>query len=89
MNYTQKLTLSMVIPTVMVAGAGSAVVVGAMWLKNQALKSDIATLGGYLEIGGTLTAVLTAIVLAGRVATILIAAYACSTGVEASFGILF
>jgi hypothetical protein len=87
MNYTQKLTLSMVIPTVMVAGAGSAVVVGAM--KNQALKSDIATLGGYLEIGGTLTAVLTAIVLAGRVATILIAAYACSTGVEASFGILF
>ena len=30
MNYTQKLTLSMVIPTIMVAGAGSAVVVGAL-----------------------------------------------------------
>ena len=64
MNYTQKLTLSMVIPTVMVAGAGSAVVVGAMWLKNQALQSDVATIGGYLEIGGTLTAVLTAICVA-------------------------
>lgn len=61
MNYTQKLTLSMVIPTVMVAGAGSAVVVGAMWLKNQSLHSDAVTLGGYLEIGATLTAILTAI----------------------------
>jgi methyl-accepting chemotaxis protein len=64
MNYTQKLTLSMVIPTIMVAGAGSAVVVGALWLKNLAMKSDVATLSGYLEIGSSLTAVLTAICVA-------------------------
>jgi methyl-accepting chemotaxis protein len=64
MNYTQKLTLSMVIPTVMVAGAGSAVVAGGWWLKNQAVTSDMATLIGYLEVGGTLTAMLTAICVA-------------------------
>lgn len=34
-NYTEKLTLSMVIPTVMVAGAGGSVVFGAVWLQNQ------------------------------------------------------
>jgi methyl-accepting chemotaxis protein len=61
MNYTQKLTLSMVIPTVMVAGAGSAVVAGSLWLKSQVMKSDLATVSGYLEIGSSLTAVLTAI----------------------------
>ena len=64
MNYAQKLTLSLVIPTIMVAGAGGAVVVGAWWLDSQAATSDMATLRGYLEIGRTLTALLTAICVA-------------------------
>ncbi len=37
MNYTQKLVLSMLVPTAMVAGAGSAVVLGAWWLYGRAL----------------------------------------------------
>jgi len=55
MNYTQKLTLSMVIPTVMVAGAGGAVVVGAVWLQQQTKEANAATMTSYLQIGGTLT----------------------------------
>ena len=64
MNYAQKLTLSLVIPTIMVAGAGGAVVAGAWWLDSQAANSDMATLRGYLEIGRTLTALLTVICVA-------------------------
>lgn len=64
MNYTQKLTLSMVIPTAMVAGAGGAVVVGAVWLQQQAKEANATTMTSYLQIGGTLTAILTAICLA-------------------------
>ena len=61
MNYTQKLTLSMLVPTVMVAGAGSAVVLGAWWLQGQAKEVPAETLVSYLSIGGQLTALLTAI----------------------------
>ena len=64
MNYTQKLTLSMVIPTVMVAGAGSAVVAGALWLQGQAAHVNGETMTRYLQIGWTMTAVLTAICVA-------------------------
>jgi len=64
MNYTQKLTLSMVIPTVMVAGAGSAVVAGAIWLQSVAAASDAGAITDYLSIGASLTAVLTSICVA-------------------------
>jgi methyl-accepting chemotaxis protein len=64
MNYTQKLTLSMVIPTVMVAGAGSTVVIGAVWLQGQVMTVSSTTMAGYLQVGGMLTAVLTAICVA-------------------------
>jgi methyl-accepting chemotaxis protein len=64
MNYTQKLTLSMVIPTVMVAGAGSAVVAGAIWLQGVAAASDAGSISEYLSIGASLTAVLTSICVA-------------------------
>jgi methyl-accepting chemotaxis protein len=64
MNYTQKLTLSMIIPTVMVAGAGASVVFGAMWLQGQAKEATSATITSYLQVGGALTAILTAICVA-------------------------
>ena len=64
MNYAQKLTLSLLIPTIMVAGAGGSVVLGLWWLDHQVVKSDVATLRGYLELGSTLTAALTAICVA-------------------------
>jgi methyl-accepting chemotaxis protein len=64
MNYTQKLTISMIIPTVMVAGAGSAVVFGAVWLQGQAKVASNSTIASYLQVGGTLTAILTAICVA-------------------------
>lgn len=64
MNYTQKLTISMIIPTAMVAGAGSAVVFGAMWLQGQAKVASNSTIANYLHVGGTLTAMLTAICVA-------------------------
>jgi methyl-accepting chemotaxis protein len=64
MNYAQKLTLSLLIPTIMVAGAGGSVVLGLWWLDHQVVKSDVATLRGYLELGITLTAALTAICVA-------------------------
>ena len=63
-NYTEKLTLSMVIPTVMVAGAGGSVVFGAVWLQDQSKAVSAETIAGYLQIGGTLTAILTAICVA-------------------------
>ncbi|MCF8208193.1 MAG: hypothetical protein K9K38_02135 [Rhodoferax sp.] len=64
MNYTQKLTLSMVIPTVMVAGAGSSVVVGAVWLKAQAAQVSAETMADFLQMGGLLTALLTTLCVA-------------------------
>ncbi|MBP6484058.1 MAG: hypothetical protein KA254_05480, partial [Rhodoferax sp.] len=64
MNYTEKLTLSMVIPTVMVAGAGGAVVFGAVWLQDQSKSVSAETMASYLQMGGTLTAILTAICVA-------------------------
>ena len=64
MNYTQKLVLSMLVPTVMVAGAGSAVVGGALWLQGQAQVHTAATITAYLRIGAMGTAVLTALCVA-------------------------
>ncbi len=61
MNYTQKLTLSMLVPTFMVAGAGSTVALGAWWLQRQSRQVDAEVMAGYLVMGGALTAVLTTI----------------------------
>ena len=61
MNYTQKLTLSMLVPTAMVAGAGSAVVLGALWLQGKARVEPSQVIADYLVIGGELTALLTTI----------------------------
>ena len=61
MNYAQKLTLSLVTPTIMVAGAGSAALMGALWLDGQVAKSDAATLHSYLVTISTLITVLTSI----------------------------
>ena len=59
MNYTQKLTLSMVVPTVMVAGAGSTVVLGAWWLMEKARHESAQVMVDYLTLGAELTALLT------------------------------
>jgi methyl-accepting chemotaxis protein len=64
MNYTQKLVLSMLVPTAMVAGAGSAVVVGAWWLQGRAGIESPQEIAGYLMLGGKMTALLTAICVA-------------------------
>lgn len=64
MNYTQKLVLSMLVPTVMVAGAGSAVVVGALWLQGRAQAEASQSIVDYLSVGAWLTALLTAICVA-------------------------
>lgn len=64
MNYTEKLVLSMLVPTAMVAGAGSAVVAGAIWLQSQAKVQTGETIVNYLGIGALGTAVLTAICVA-------------------------
>jgi methyl-accepting chemotaxis protein len=64
MNYTQKLTLSMVVPTAMVAGAGTAVVLGAVWLQSLAARSTPQDMMTYLQLGSTLTGVLTALCVA-------------------------
>lgn len=61
MNHTQKLVLSMVVPTAMVAGAGSAVVLGAWWLQGKARSESSAVIAEYLVLGGELTALLTTI----------------------------
>lgn len=61
MNYTQKLVLSMLVPTVMVAGAGSAVVAGAMWLRRRAQTESSQVIVDYLTVGGWLTTMLTTI----------------------------
>ncbi len=59
MNYTQKLTLSMVVPTVMVAGAGSSVVMGAWWLQGKSRTETPQAIAEYLSVGANLTALLT------------------------------
>ena len=64
MNYTQKLVLSMLVPTAMVAGAGSAVVVGAWWLQGRARIESSQVMAEYLVLGGELTALLTTICVA-------------------------
>lgn len=64
MNYTQKLTLSMLVPTAMVAGAGSTVVLGAWWLQGKARIESPQLIAEYLVLGGELTALLTAICVA-------------------------
>jgi methyl-accepting chemotaxis protein len=64
MNYTQKLVMSMLVPTAMVAGAGSAVAIGAWWLQGRALVEQPEVSAGYLSIGGGLTALLSALCVA-------------------------
>ncbi len=64
MNYTQKLTLSMIVPTVMVGGAGSTVVIGAAWLQQQAQVASGQAMVGYLQIGALLTGLLTLVCVA-------------------------
>ncbi len=61
MNYTQKLVMSMLVPTAMVAGAGSAVVAGAVWLKGQVATQSAGVVTEYLAIGATATALLTSL----------------------------
>lgn len=51
MNYTQKLTLSMLVPTAVVAGAGSTGVLGAWWLQGKALKESPQVIAEYLAWG--------------------------------------
>ena len=63
MNYTQKLTLSMIVPTVMVGGAGGAVVLGAAWLQQQARNVSVETMASHLQVGALLTGLLTVICL--------------------------
>jgi methyl-accepting chemotaxis protein len=63
-NYTQKLVLSMLVPTVMVAGAGSAVALGAWWLQGQAKVEASSRIVEFLVIGGWGSAVLTAMCVA-------------------------
>ncbi len=64
MNYTQKLVLSMLVPTAMVAGAGSAVVVGALWLQGRAQAEATQAIVDYLIVGAWLTGLLTTICVA-------------------------
>jgi len=61
MNYTQKLTFSMLVPTTMVAGAGSAVAIGAWWIQKEAVTSKADTIASYLVIGGWGAGILTII----------------------------
>jgi len=61
MNYTQKLTFSMLVPTVMVAGAGSSVALGAWWIQREAVTAKADTIAGYLTMGGWGAAILTVI----------------------------
>jgi len=64
LNYTQKLVLSMLVPTAMVAGAGSAVVVGALWLQGRAQAEATQAIVDYLIVGAWLTGLLTTICVA-------------------------
>jgi methyl-accepting chemotaxis protein len=64
MNYTQKLVLSMLVPTAMVAGAGSAVALGAWWLYGKALVEPASVVAGHLATGGWFIGLLSAICVA-------------------------
>ncbi len=64
MNYTQKLVLSMLVPTAMVAGAGSAVALGAWWLHGRALIEPASVMADHLAIGGWLIGLLSIICVA-------------------------
>jgi methyl-accepting chemotaxis protein len=60
-NYTQKLTFSMLVPTGMVAGAGSCVALGAWWIQKEAVTAKADTIANYLIVGGWSAAILTVI----------------------------
>jgi len=64
MNYTQKLTFSMLVPTAMVAGAGSAVALGAWWIQREAQTRGSEVIAGYLVLGGWGAGVLTVLCVA-------------------------
>ncbi|MDP3619151.1 MAG: methyl-accepting chemotaxis protein [Ramlibacter sp.] len=64
MNYTQKLTLSMLVPTGMVAGAGGAVGLGAWWLHAQTAQATPAQLATWIATGGWLVVLLTVVCVA-------------------------
>ena len=61
MNYTQKLTFSMLVPTIMVAGAGTSVALGAWWIQREAVTAKADQIAGYLTMGGWGAAILTVI----------------------------
>jgi methyl-accepting chemotaxis protein len=68
MNYTQKLTFSMLVPTAMVAGAGSAVALGAWWIQREAVTAKADTIAAYLVVGGWAAGVLTVVCVAACLA---------------------
>lgn len=61
MNYTQKLTFSMLVPTAMVAGAGTAVALGAWWIQREAVTANAGTIANYLVVGGWAAGILTVV----------------------------
>ena len=60
MDYTRKLVWAMAVPTLMVAGAGGTVLVGAGWLRGQATVAGQQDLAAYLGIGEAAVGMLTA-----------------------------
>jgi methyl-accepting chemotaxis protein len=65
MNYNNKLTLAMVVPTIMVAGAGGSVFAGARWLAVAAPRSTSGELASLLSTGASIVALLTLICVVG------------------------
>jgi len=59
MNYVSKLTLSMTVPTVMVAGAGGTVFFGARWLAGLAAHASATEVAAYLSLGASAIGALT------------------------------
>ncbi|GAB4213895.1 MAG: hypothetical protein Fur007_09020 [Rhodoferax sp.] len=68
LNYTQKLTYAMLVPTAMVAGAGSAVAIGAQWVNAQAVQAPMDTIRQYIGLGGWLAGGLTVVCVLGCLA---------------------
>ncbi len=64
MKYTHRLLLSMVIPTLMVAGAGATVAVGATWLETQARAASATAVADQLVLGRTIISLLTMLCVA-------------------------
>ena len=64
MNYSRQLLLSMAIPTAMVAGAGSSVAAGAVWLARVARHADAAQVAAHLGVAVYAVAALTALCVA-------------------------